>query len=167
MAIRYKLGLIVGGFSLIILFMFAVTWKTSSAQKDDSLVVNLAGRQRMLFQKMTKEVFMFASLKGSKQSDTYGKDAKNTIKVFDLTLKSLCDSGDAPLGVNLEKTAYSRCPATEEPAGAQLQVVQGLWKPFIGHMNLILTGQDSPGKSMEYVLENNLKLMGPWTVQLP
>jgi nitrate/nitrite-specific signal transduction histidine kinase len=62
--------------------------------------------------------------------------------------------------LNLEKTAYSTCPATEEPAGVRLQVVQGLWKPFLDHMNLIITGQDSKGVSLEYVLENNLKLMG-------
>ena len=44
MAIRYKLGLIVAGLSLIILSMFLVTWYTTSAQKTDGLVINLAGR---------------------------------------------------------------------------------------------------------------------------
>lgn len=61
MAIRYKLGLIVAGLSLIIISMFLVTWDTTSALKADGLVINLAGRQRMLSQKMSKELFSFAT----------------------------------------------------------------------------------------------------------
>ncbi len=44
MAIRYKLSLIILELSLIILSMFLVTRFTTSAQKTDGLVVNLAGR---------------------------------------------------------------------------------------------------------------------------
>lgn len=50
MAIHYKLGLIVFELSLIISSMFLVTWYTTSAQQADGIVINLAGRQCMLFQ---------------------------------------------------------------------------------------------------------------------
>ncbi len=54
------------GLSFIILSMFLATWYTTSAQKADGLVINLAGRQRMLSQKMSKELFLFIqSLQGS------------------------------------------------------------------------------------------------------
>ena len=56
MAIRYKLGFIVAGLSFIILSMFLITWYTTSAQKTDGLLINLGGRQRMLSQKMSKEI---------------------------------------------------------------------------------------------------------------
>ena len=50
-SIRYRLGIVAVGFFLIIALMFIMTWTISEKQKDDGLVINLAGRQRMLVQK--------------------------------------------------------------------------------------------------------------------
>ena len=96
MAIRYKLGLIVGGLFFIILSMFAVTWQTTSAQKDDSLVINLAGRQRMLSQKMSKELFLIPSTENQGGKVKLKTEVRNTMKIFDITLKALSDSGNEP-----------------------------------------------------------------------
>ena len=82
MAIRYKLGLIVAGLSFIILSMFLITWYTTSAQKADGLVINLAGRQRMLSQKMSKELFSFSAATGAEEKEKFKSDAENTIKIF-------------------------------------------------------------------------------------
>jgi len=159
MAIRYKLGLIAGGLSLIIVFMFAVTWFTTSAQKADGLVINLAGRQRMLSQKMSKELFLYMSAANEKEKAALGSSAKNTIKVFDLTLAALSDSGKAPLSLNLETTAYGFCPKAVEPAASQLEKVKAIWKPFSTHMNTVLSNKDKNGKSLKYVKANNILLL--------
>ncbi|RLA93945.1 MAG: hypothetical protein DRG83_20310, partial [Deltaproteobacteria bacterium] len=58
MKIKLKLGIILLGLSLIIVGMFLITWYVTNQQKDDGLVINLAGRQRMLTQKLTKEILM-------------------------------------------------------------------------------------------------------------
>ncbi len=156
MAIRYKLGLIVFGLSLIILSMFLITWYTTSAQKADGLVINLAGRQRMLSQKMSKELFSFAATTDEKAKEKLKSVTINTIKVFDITLIALADSGKAPLSLNLDGK-YAACPKAAEPAFVQLKKVQTLWKEFSDHMNQALTGSK---EHLEQVRNTNIKLLG-------
>ena len=114
MKIKHKLVLSTLGFSLVILFMFLMTWNTTSQQKDDGLVINLAGRQRMLTQRMTKEILILVD-----RTETTGQadealvnGIRSTMKIFDMTLKSLKDSGPAPLTLDLNTTEYRDCPAT-------------------------------------------------------
>ncbi|HQK25311.1 MAG TPA: type IV pili methyl-accepting chemotaxis transducer N-terminal domain-containing protein, partial [Synergistaceae bacterium] len=68
---------------------FLVTMGILESQKDDGLLVNLAGRQRMLSQRMSKEFFAFLvtgdeALKGK---------IEQGIKVFDATMKALSRGG--------------------------------------------------------------------------
>ncbi|MCP4671497.1 MAG: hypothetical protein GY857_09335 [Desulfobacula sp.] len=155
MAIRYKLGLIVCGLSLIILCMFLVTWYTTSAQKADGLMINLAGRQRMLSQKMSKELFTFAAATEVKAKEKLKADTINTIKVFDITLMALADSGKAPLSLDL-KGKYAVCPKTVEPALSQLNKVQKIWKEFSDNMNQALAGNK---ENLVQVKNTNLNLL--------
>ncbi|MCP4118708.1 MAG: HAMP domain-containing protein [Desulfobacteraceae bacterium] len=159
MAIRYKLGLIVGGLFFIILCMFAVTWQTTSAQKDDGLVINLAGRQRMLSQKMSKELFLLSSMADQGEKAKLSAEVKNSMKVFDITLKALSDSGKAPLDLNLDRTLYANCPRAKEPAAGQLVTVKKLWREFSNHMQQVLSNGNQTGPSLQYVKEHNLKLL--------
>ena len=62
-SIKMKLGIVVSSLASIILLMFFVTWNATSNQQDDGLVINLAGRQRMLSQKMTKEMLHYLAEK--------------------------------------------------------------------------------------------------------
>ncbi|NOX33410.1 MAG: hypothetical protein GXP56_06680 [Deltaproteobacteria bacterium] len=158
MAIRYRLGLIVGGLSFIILFMFLITWYTTSAQKADGLVINLAGRQRMLTQKMTKELFLFAAATDSKEKEELYSKANNTIKIFDLTLAALADSGKAPLSLDTGGE-YANCPKADEPAFSQLAKVKRLWQTFSDHMKTGLSGNKEIKASLEYAKNNNLGLL--------
>ena len=155
MAIRYKLGLIILGLSLIILSMFLVTWYTTSAQKADGLVINLAGRQRMLSQKMSKELFVFAGTTDIKAKEKLKSGTINTIKVFEITLLALADSGKAPLTLNLEGK-YSNCPKAVEPALSQLNKVKEIWKKFSSNMNSALNGKKA---SIKYIEQNNDNLL--------
>lgn len=158
MAIRYKLGLIVAGLSLIILFMFLVTWYTTSAQKSDGLVINLAGRQRMLSQKMAKELFLFVVETDTKKKETLSATTRNTIKVFDTTLYALTDSGKAPLTLDLEGD-YSTCPKASEPVFTQLNRVREIWKGYATNMEKVLSEGKEISKSLEYLKANNLTLL--------
>lgn len=153
MPIRYKLGLIAGGLSSIIVFMFAITWYTTVAQKTDGLVINLAGRQRMLSQKMSKEILMLSAA-GKKETAAAG--VQNTMQVFDITLMALLNSGKAPLSLDLSG-AMADCPKVEEPAHAQLLKVQGLWANFSKHMDQVISG--AQGDSLEFIAQNNLGLL--------
>jgi len=156
MPIRYKLGLIAGGLSSIIVFMFAVTWYTTTAQKTDGLLINLAGRQRMLSQKMSKEILMLST--APEKKDSLAAGVKNTMQVFDLTLAALLNSGKAPLSLDLSG-AMADCPMAEEPAHTQLMKVQDLWTNFSQHMTLVISGKGDDLKSLEFITRNNLDLL--------
>ena len=156
MPIRYRLALIVAGLSLIILAMFLVTWYTTSAQKADGLVINLAGRQRMLSQKMSKELFLYVSENNGKEK--IKSAALNTMAVFEVTLSALANSGRAPLTFDL-KGPRTDCPKAEEPALSQLNKVKNIWQTFSGHMKKALENGENAAQSIAYVKNNNLKLL--------
>lgn len=156
MPIRYKLGLIAGGLSSIIVFMFAVTWYTTNAQKTDGLLINLAGRQRMLSQKMSKEIFLLNTAAGKK--DSGAANVKNTMAVFDTTLSVLLNSGKAPLSFDLSGP-MAACPRAEEPAHTQLLRVKGLWATFSQHMDQVISGTGDHVKSIKFITQNNIGLL--------
>ena len=158
MAIRYRLGLIVAGLSFIIFSMFMVTWYTASAQKADGLVINLAGRQRMLSQKMSKELFLFIAEPGLKEKEKLYSSANNTMKLFNITLVALADSGKAPLSLDINGT-YATCPKAVEPAFSQLGKVKKIWEGFSAHMENALLDNKDASKSLEFIKNNNLSLL--------
>ncbi len=54
-SITTKFAIMMGGFMLILIATIGATFWTSTLQEGDTRVINVAGRQRMLSQKMTKE----------------------------------------------------------------------------------------------------------------
>ena len=82
--------------------------------KEYAVIINLAGRQRMLTQKMSKEMFMIA--KGV-DADANRENLKKTAALFDTTLKGLIN-GDSSTGL----------PATTNATTLKtMQKVQGMW----------------------------------------
>jgi hypothetical protein len=80
-------------------------------------VINLAGKQRMLTQKMTKELLLVAI---GIDADANKANLAKTVALFDRTLKGLKD-GDKDLGL----------PGTKDPAIlAQLDIVTMLWGEY-------------------------------------
>jgi len=156
--IKYKL--IVASLLLLTvsLVMFAATIYISGLQKDDGVVINLAGRQRMLTQKMTKEMLIALREKAEQGSVSAGMKAQlqKTMEVFDLTLSSLIQSGPAPL--TLDPSGVKRViPAASEPAAAQLRQVSTIWTTFQSSLQKVLSGRN--GEAVKYILENNVPLL--------
>ncbi|BCS97592.1 hypothetical protein DSLASN_32240 [Desulfoluna limicola] len=155
MSIKVKQMLLMVGFSAIIVFMFLSTVVVSGRMKDDGLVINLAGRQRMLSQKMTKEILEFTASSDASLTGTI----RNTARVFDVTLKALTDSGKAPLTLDLQNTDYRQCPASTGAVRAQLLRVSSLWKTFYGHLDAIVGGGGGAEASLVWVKANNATLL--------
>ncbi|MEW7984414.1 MAG: type IV pili methyl-accepting chemotaxis transducer N-terminal domain-containing protein [Candidatus Thiodiazotropha sp.] len=85
--------------------------------KSAGVVINLAGKQRMLTQKMSKEMSLVA-LKHN--TDDNKSNLRSTASLFDRTLKGLLD-GDGDLEL----------PGTKDKAiRSQLMAVADLWKEF-------------------------------------
>ena len=129
--LNQKLSLMILVFFLVPLTMFAATLYIISQQRNDGLVINLAGRQRMLSQKMSKESlsYLHSIIKKLPNADQEKKQLINTMEVFEITLNSLRNSGEAPLSTNL-KGEFRQLPAAEGIALAQLAKVNSLWVEY-------------------------------------
>jgi nitrate/nitrite-specific signal transduction histidine kinase len=104
--------------------------------------INLAGKQRMLTQKMTKELLLIAN--GIVVDENKANLAK-TVALFDKTLKGLLE-GDADLGL----------PKTEDAAiRAQLGTVQKLWAEY----QPIVAKADTSDVALQKAAQLNLPLL--------
>jgi hypothetical protein len=106
-----------------------------------AVAINLAGRQRMLTQKMSKEFLLIA--KGH-DADANGASLTETIALFDTTLNGLINGDDT--------TGLSPTPTDE--IGAQLAAVQALWTPFKAALE-----SGSTPESIKTVANTNVPLL--------
>ena len=159
MSIKLKLGTAIAALSIVILSTFSGTWWITGKQKDDGLLINLAGRQRMLTQKMTKELLLFYIEKDTSYDKDLAKMVRNTAAVFNKTLKALKDSGKAPLAINIDDTEYRECPKAKEPIYSQLKKVENMWQDFEKHIHSVLENGKKSQESLLWVKNNNVKLL--------
>ncbi len=125
-------GLLVGLIGLVSLTALTLATATHvflGAQEQDARVINVAGRQRMFSQKMSKEVL---AIQAGLDAEANSKALANTAALFERSHRAL-RQGDQEL----------RIPPTTEPAiAAQLQTVDGIWKEFGQAVQQILTATD-------------------------
>ena len=142
MNIKFRLIGSVALIFLIIVGMFAATWVVTSSQKDDSLVINLAGRQRMLSQKLAKETLAF----GADKSDELKAQIASTIAVFETTLDALTDSGEAPLTTD-PTGAKAELPGASRAVQVQLVNVRGVWSSYKAEIEeAVVSGEPNVAK---------------------
>ncbi len=105
----------------VALLILAVGWLPGSVQASSDMgdTINVAGRQRMLIQKMSKEILLIAA---DIDAATNTGELKKTAELFDTSLKGLQDFGHKEIG-------------------DQLKVVGGLWDAFHQHVAAVLGGQ--------------------------
>ncbi len=113
----------------------------------DSAIINLAGKQRMLTQKMTKEAIALGSglVQGNESVDTLA----DTAYLFDKTLKRLI-YGDKDMRLS---------EITDNAALAQLTVVQGLWNTFYENVITVQKLAPESNKAMDYINDYNVRLL--------
>lgn len=109
---------------------------------DLAMVINLSGRQRMLTQKMTKELLLKAKSINVAENE---ENLTKTVVLFDKTLKGLIN-GDEELG--LSKTS-------DDKIVAQLEAVDTLWNGF----KPVVEKADVEMESLKKVAELNLPLL--------
>ncbi|TIH18519.1 HAMP domain-containing protein [Marinifilum sp. JC120] len=156
MSLKIRLTLSVIAMFAIILCMFVGTTYVAFKQKDDGLVINLAGRQRMLSQKISKEVMLYML----DSSEEHRKLIHKTEQVFSKTLTALTNSGQAPLTLNVNGPTAS-IPEPETTVATQLRKVDSVWNEYSEMVESIINGskQISPdalsGKSLSLLKEMN------------
>lgn len=127
----------------------------------DALSINLAGRQRMLSQRITKSLLttQVDSRAGAFNADTAGELVK-TVGLFDTTLSAF-ERGGVVSGGD-ERQVQLR--AVESPPGRDLLVqAQNLWQPFKGLLAPLLGKADPQAETLDaavsYARTNNLALL--------
>ena len=150
MSIRQKLFIPSILFLALIAAIFLTTHTIISGTKSDALLINLAGRQRMLTQKMAKELLMEAIGMGGKEK------LKKTMKIFEDTLNALINGGKVPLDLSMTRFTVIE-GAKEKNVLDQLKKADAMWKEFKKNINSFL--ESGSKKSLEYVLRNDMKLL--------
>jgi len=117
------MGLLFLAFFLLVGISVAATSWTIETQQKDALIINLAGRQRMLSQQMSKEVWL-GVVRG--QDSRYLDKMHVTAHQFEEGLRGLLDGGE----VTYAGTSVSVPPATDPPFRAALEEVQAAWEPL-------------------------------------
>ncbi len=133
--------------SIIFCLIYSVSFAEAPTAAEYGVVLNLSGKQRMLTQKMSKEVLLINL--GHKKDENLN-NLKATSALFDKTLKGLRD-GDESL----------RLPATESRRILRQidQKITPLWKPFYATIQSILGAGSVSAEQLDSVAQSNLPLL--------
>ncbi len=135
---------------LLTICAIALHFKIAKMQNADSVRINLAGRQRMLTQKLSKELLQYSENMAQKE------DLEQTIKVFDTTLHALLSGGNAPLDLNFQENI--QLPQMENyVTKRQLLKVNNLWQLF--NTNIIVFINTKDPMALNYIIKNNVKIL--------
>ncbi len=144
-----KLTALIAVITLVTLSLIGISLTVLNSQKDDSTIINIAGRQRMLSQKMSKEAMAIrAGLAVNEMRDKLLK----THVMFDNSLKSLINGSKQ---LNLP-------PTTDPEILTQMRRVEKIWKSFSAQVLVLTTpGQSEAAQSRaaEKILQGNLLLL--------
>ncbi|CAK0777450.1 methyl-accepting chemotaxis protein [Gammaproteobacteria bacterium] len=144
MGIQGKFAIIIGLIVFLLLGNFvAIQWWIADT-KSYGRVINLAGRQRMLTQKLTKEALFTAQ--GQQQTRA---EALLTQRTFEDTLKGLI-SGDVAIGLP---------PAKTSAIDTQLRKVQDIWNRFYPRLDGLLDGRSVTPHDLEEIHTASWKIL--------
>lgn len=148
--------------TLVIACLIGSTVWVVNSQKFDGQSINLAGRQRMLSQKMFKELMIgLQTVKNGQADESTFKPTHMTMDVFEMTLTALRDGGKAPDQFVLnDKTTYAQCPPATGEVLTQLSEVTTLWQEFKKTADDLMIGRtEANGESIKQALAQNMTLL--------
>jgi methyl-accepting chemotaxis protein len=141
-SMQRKIGSLLGLMLIIVLGQIGSVMIMLSTQEKDSLAVNMAGRERMLSQKMAKYAILMAD------GDVNNKDQFTAaVKLFDQSLKQLKD-GSAANGL----------PPASQQVLPTITALEEAWTPFAKALDTIQNSQ--PGSAaasdaLKYIIAHN------------
>jgi two-component system nitrate/nitrite sensor histidine kinase NarX len=137
-SIRSRLILLLLAFFLLVIVSVGATFWSLEDQKRDALMVNLAGRQRMLVQQMRREALAVAMQGGDASIQALGQ----SMDAFGITLAALRDGGEVPFSASGSVTIP---PARAPGLDAQLDEVQAWWEAYQQNLlSLLALSPESP-----------------------
>lgn len=162
MKIKDKLFISVAVIAFVIIGLITSTRIVSNSQKKDGLVINLAGRQRMLSQKMAKESMIIGAVRQEKADEKeHIKALQNTVALFDQTLIALLEGKMASITADPNSDNKQLCPVPSKEVGDQLKKVKELWVKQKNDIELLIKGEAKcdykkiPQQSLPILKESN------------
>jgi len=162
--IKTKLAIILAFFVLISTGAIAYSLVNISNQKSDTLIINLAGRQRALVQAMSKSVLglhnAVAEGDGADRVGSYKNDITAKKNLFNETLAGLMDGGAVTNGDGSLVTI----PRTRDLAlRVKLEESKALWETFASSVDTVLAGYSDlksrqANAAIRYIEDNNSAL---------
>ncbi len=147
-SVQGKIGFMLALLLLANVITIAATFLTLAHQEKNSAYVDVAGRQRMLSQKMTKEILLYLATR----DNVWRKKLSRTRDLFERSLFALRD-GSTKIGLAPTKNALV------------LKKIDGLlseWKKFEKNLDTVISaGLDSPevARAVSYLKNNNMTLL--------
>ena len=143
-AISAKMKLAGGLLSFVIIFIIGLTVIMNHMSKKDSLIINIAGKERMLSQKMTKEIFFIIH-----RHENDFRELNTAVNMFENNLKDLLfgNSGKGIYAPQNDKIQY------------KLEEVMKLWTPFRGEIEKLKLSIEEVRPDIEVLTQRTEKLL--------
>lgn len=129
-----QLTFLFAAFFLLVGVSASLTFWSLQTQQQDALVINLAGRQRMLIQQMTRLALQLQS-----GDDTALADLRESERIFGDTLSALQYGGGAPYLAN--RTAELPATGDTQILAALLEVESG-WEQYRSTLEAVIASPD-------------------------
>ncbi|WED23874.1 type IV pili methyl-accepting chemotaxis transducer N-terminal domain-containing protein [Vibrio sp. JC009] len=134
------------GMAICLFFGLSVSSFAAPSAAEYGVILNLSGKQRMLSQKMSKEVALIA-LKVDVEQNV--NNLKATSALFDKTLKGLRD-GDSSLGLP---------PTESKRIIRQLDKVSSIWTEFYPVVKSVIDSKSVSNEQLASIASQNLPLL--------
>jgi len=143
-AISAKMRLAGGLLSFVIIFIISLTVMMNQMSKKDSYIINIAGKQRMLSQKISKETFFIVH----RHTNDF-RELNTAVNLFESSLKDLLYGNDM-------KGIYT---PQNERIKVKLEEVMELWLPFRVEVEALKSGIEEVRPDMEVLTPRIEKLL--------
>jgi len=143
-AISAKVKLAGGLLSFVIIFIIALTVIMNQMSKKDSLIINIAGKERMLSQKMSKEIFFIVH-----RHENDFRELNSAVDLFENNLKDL-------LYGNSGKSIY---PPQNDKIKSKLEDVMKIWLPFREEIEKLKGAIEEVRPDVEVLTQRTEKLL--------
>ena len=162
-SLKTKLGILLPmGVLLVMATIILSTFWVNSRQKGYGQLINLSGRQRMLSQKMSKEILgILREKEGRSSGVNYRESLATSRELFDKTLNALMNGGET-VGSD-GKPVILPVPSNPDIVTI-LKEGSELWQEFNKNIDLLLSGEisldsDEFRKALVFIEANNTNLL--------
>ncbi|CAM3855933.1 methyl-accepting chemotaxis protein [Vibrio aquimaris] len=156
LSLKAKLRLLTVLFTLILTTIIGYTITSLDKQKSDGLVINIAGRQRMLTQKFTKEFLLAMDIAHQKKSKPDISASRKTQQLFDISLEALTRGGKTYKDLGMTKPVD--IPPAPPHIQKQLKIVKQMWEQQKKNVASILEDGDNP-ENLAALSEYSVKVL--------